>query len=1224
MKHITYTIVAAAALLLASCFEDKGDYDYAPINEITIDTTTIPSAYVAEIAGQLVIDPVIKFSGETIPEEDLSYEWYFYSSAYVAADWYPVSRERKLDLTMIYSAGAYKAALYVTDKRQNITSSMIFDVTLISKISHGMLVFHVNEGVADFDYVATTSTVRELEENFRMRDVFRTINGRPLQGNPLTIRHSATDGRAVNHVYVSTDQELLSLYGRTFFLEHDANSLLIPPMPPRLHFEFIDGQGGSSVTSVFFINDGVLRRIAYGAQYYTDHSIPTPVAVSATLGTDVHLAPFCLRPTTSGSLSYNPMFYDATGQRFVYLASIAAPNASLEPLPTQLPGLFDVNDIGKDLLYVDRGNAYYAFAVLSGGTNDYWLYEIDLPKAGSSSITGATALARGKHDMSALPGIANAVAFDIGTKGHFLLYATGRDIYACDYSGSDPDPAARTYPVTATRINDDFPAGEQITGMKIYRFDGGIYSQGGGGTSDPSYIYYAAMNGGLLYVSTWDGTRGHLYEFALSPVDGRLVSKTPLNRFDDFGRIVDLAVKIQYREAFEHPPDMKQTTTLAAALLLLCTGLSAAPFTILPARPVAGEAIAITYTPTGAVAGSSEITAVIYLCDGDKWRAEDLPVTPANGAWTATYTLPGDCVLLACKFHGDGDTWDSGTRQGHYASHVSERRGDTLVARPGAYVHWGFLRHQLFERYAIPGYSAPGEYIEDNVMQMWISNEFRHFPASRETLSYFAAALVEKMQPGQHADLFLQDIDYILALPSPAELSLLRAAETCRAILHDDARARQIEDTILARFPVGDFARAKEALRLNATRDPAGKAAAARAFIDKFPPAAFVHADDHYANQILLFLFIAEANEADDAGKAGEQRHPLLTAQLPYLPASLLTEVYYRLVQLPLKHELKSHAEVDELSALVHAEMTRRATDTAWRLRHRGAVLSPIEWQREATRHDAGANFTRAEILHRVGRHAEALELLEPLKERYAKGAVFNDLYASVLPAAGFAHLQIPFIEACTREDATTPAMMETLRDDFLARHPGGDFDARVAELRAPGFVEHFEERLRASLVKKPVDPFALDNAAGQRVNIGGAAGKVTVLDFWATWCAPCKAALPGMQVAVDRFRDNPRVQFYFISTLEYAPDYKKLAADFLASKGYRMELLFDDVDPATNKHGDIYNRYAVPFGMRGIPHKVIIDANGNLRWTSSGYYGNPLEMANEISFVVNYLLEEK
>ncbi|MDR0545052.1 MAG: hypothetical protein LBG30_06900 [Odoribacteraceae bacterium] len=543
-----YTAILLA-LLAAACFEDKGNYVYQAVNEVILDTAKTPTTYTVYVTEQLVIDPVISATLDEIDPADLSYEWYFYSSSLLVNDWYPTSREKKLDLTMTYNAGAYRAVLYVTNKRSNLTAHFTFTVNLLSRISHGVLALHDKNGVADFDYIATPATVRDLEEPYHLRDVFRTLHGRSLQGAPLTIAHVGLDGRAVNSIYVSTDQELSRLYARTFLQDHDAPSLLIPPLPPRLHFEYINGQGGASGNIVFFISDGVLRRVSWGGQYYTDHSIPSPQSPGAALGPGTRLAPACLRPTTSGSIVANPVFYDHVGRRFVYLANAAAPNATLEPLPAQVAGsLFDVNNIGKTLRFMDRGYNYLGLAVFSGGPGDQWLYEINLPKV--YTVASATDLAYGRHDMSSLPDIDDAVAFDCGAKGHFFLYATPSVIYACDYHGANPDPAARTAPVAAVRLPADIPSGEQITGAKIYKYDGGIYSQGGGGSSDPSYIYYAALNSSLLYVSTWDGAQGRVYEFAISPVDGSLESATPLRRFEGLGRVVDMAVKIQYRESY--------------------------------------------------------------------------------------------------------------------------------------------------------------------------------------------------------------------------------------------------------------------------------------------------------------------------------------------------------------------------------------------------------------------------------------------------------------------------------------------------------------------------------------------------------------------------------------------------------------------------------------------------------------------------------------------------
>src|SRR5207237_5583919 len=54
--------------------------------------------------------------------------------------------------------------------------------------------------------------------------------------------------------------------------------------------------------------------------------------------------------------------------------------------------------------------------------------------------------------------------------------------------------------------------------------------------------------------------------------------------------------------------------------------------------------------------------------------------------------------------------------------------------------------------------------------------------------------------------------------------------------------------------------------------------------------------------------------------------------------------------------------------------------------------------------------------------------------------------------------------------------------------------------------------------------PFAVTTTDGQRVSLDDLKGKVVLLDFWATWCAPCQKALPHMRELAKKFHDQPFV----------------------------------------------------------------------------------------------------
>ena len=62
---------------------------------------------------------------------------------------------------------------------------------------------------------------------------------------------------------------------------------------------------------------------------------------------------------------------------------------------------------------------------------------------------------------------------------------------------------------------------------------------------------------------------------------------------------------------------------------------------------------------------------------------------------------------------------------------------------------------------------------------------------------------------------------------------------------------------------------------------------------------------------------------------------------------------------------------------------------------------------------------------------------------------------------------------------------------------------------------------------------------------------------------------------------------------------------------------------PDLHKGGKVFNEWAGPLKMNGIPQKVIIDQNGVVRWIASGFYGNVIRVADEVSYVVDLLKKE-
>ena len=210
-------------------------------------------------------------------------------------------------------------------------------------------------------------------------------------------------------------------------------------------------------------------------------------------------------------------------------------------------------------------------------------------------------------------------------------------------------------------------------------------------------------------------------------------------------------------------------------------------------------------------------------------------------------------------------------------------------------------------------------------------------------------------------------------------------------------------------------------------------------------------------------------------------------------------------------------------------------------------------------------------------------------------------------------------LEKFFEEGKYTKGMREQLQRIYMA---GGKNEAQWT-----AYVSNLEEiaynKLKAELAKKminmPAPQFALKDMSGKEVSLASLKGKVVVVDFWATWCGPCIASFPGMQTAVNKFKNNPDVAFLFIDTWENDSNRVQKVTDFIAKNKYDFHVLYDDPKA---KEG---NAFVVveDFKVEGIPTKFVIDRNNNIRFQSVGFSGSAETTVNEITAMIDMAAAE-
>ncbi len=126
---------------------------------------------------------------------------------------------------------------------------------------------------------------------------------------------------------------------------------------------------------------------------------------------------------------------------------------------------------------------------------------------------------------------------------------------------------------------------------------------------------------------------------------------------------------------------------------------------------------------------------------------------------------------------------------------------------------------------------------------------------------------------------------------------------------------------------------------------------------------------------------------------------------------------------------------------------------------------------------------------------------------------------------------------------------------------------------------------------------FTLTDVDGKTVNLSDYRGKkVVILDFWATWCGPCRAAMPLIQSYYEK--NKGKVEVLSINEQE-TPD--RVAA-FIKQTGYTYRVLLD-------RDGKVESAYRV----YGIPTLFVVDKDGDLRHKSVGYRPDLEQQLTEI-----------
>lgn len=601
-------------------------------------------------------------------------------------------------------------------------------------------------------------------------------------------------------------------------------------------------------------------------------------------------------------------------------------------------------------------------------------------------------------------------------------------------------------------------------------------------------------------------------------------------------------------------------------------------------KPVAGQSITITYNPQGSpLAGKELIQAEVYYM-GKGTAADDVDLEHEGAVWTGKIQIPADTKAFFFKVH-KGTEKDKNDEKGFIWPIYQDGK-----PVPGAYASEASFYSSLGNYYTGIKKDTLG------AIKMY-EKEFSLYPESANTYksSYYRYLILAK-RPGVNQQI---EQEIALLLKGNTEKDLMKA-QSYFALLNKRAQVDSLSTAIKNRFPDGELAMNDAALAFYKEKDIDKKQRLYDAYTKAYTPEqaanGMIGIDD--MKLMLASAYLQRGMYAQFEAYAGQ-----VTDKSRLAP--MLNTAAYEMAQ--------KGTDLDKA-----AQLSKQSLDLADNNRKNPVQTKPrantlSAWKKIANQTYGTYADTYAFILYKQGKYQEALAYQKPVYDG-SKGPEVSEHYALIVAALGNNQEAMDIFERLVKTGRGSKDVKGELKKAYVkVKGSEAGYDEYLTSLTEEARAKS-REAIAQQAINEPAPAFAIKDLNGKTIALQDLKGKVVIVDFWATWCGPCKASLPGMQMAVNKYKNNPDVVFLFIDTWETDAEFIAEVKKFVADHHYNdMHVLIDEKG-SDGRQAKVVSSYQVT----GIPTKFVIDKDGNIRFKVVGFSGSVDALVDEVSSMVD------